>query len=347
MGKIVKYCPACEEGFADNFAFCPNCAAALTAYEMNPVLTEGGIYSVTFVEEKSNAKRRVFLLGAFILVTCGAIFSLVGSIYNADAYVSALDDSLIYLANISDDDPYKLDEPDLPKDKKQGGGGTGGNKDPNQVSKGVLASQSEKPLIAPSVSMTKVTDPAIKIRMETKGVIERKPTDQPYGNPNSNYNVLSDGDGENGGQGNGRDRGQGPGKGPGGGPGDGPGFGPGPGEPGIVSKTSPKNPPEENAKPPELKPTPVGVTAAMKILTKPRAIYTDEARRNQRAGTVTLRVTFMANGSIGNIAVVSGLPDGLTENAIAAARNIQFEPAKRNGVPQTVTKQVQYTFTLY
>ena len=62
---------------------------------------------------------------------------------------------------------------------------------------------------------------------------------------------------------------------------------------------------------------------------------------------MTLRVTFNANGTIGGISAVSGLPNGLTEQAIAAARGIRFEPAKKNGVPYTVTKQVAYTFTLY
>ena len=40
------------------------------------------------------------------------------------------------------------------------------------------------------------------------------------------------------------------------------------------------------------------------------------------------------------------MPNGLTEQAIAAARNIRFEPAKKNGVAYTVTQQIQYTFTL-
>jgi len=44
---------------------------------------------------------------------------------------------------------------------------------------------------------------------------------------------------------------------------------------------------------------------------------------------------------------VQGLSGGLTEQAISAARNIRFEPAKRNGVPYTVVKQVEYNFTLY
>lgn len=37
MEKIVKYCSDCEESFAEKFAFCPNCAKSLTAFEMKPV----------------------------------------------------------------------------------------------------------------------------------------------------------------------------------------------------------------------------------------------------------------------------------------------------------------------
>jgi TonB family protein len=64
-------------------------------------------------------------------------------------------------------------------------------------------------------------------------------------------------------------------------------------------------------------------------------------------GTVILRVTFLASGQVGSISPVKGLPNGLTEQAIAAARSIRFEPAKNNGVAQTVTKQVEYTFSIY
>ena len=38
MGKIVKYCNSCDENFAEKFGFCPNCGAALQAFEMSPVL---------------------------------------------------------------------------------------------------------------------------------------------------------------------------------------------------------------------------------------------------------------------------------------------------------------------
>lgn len=85
----------------------------------------------------------------------------------------------------------------------------------------------------------------------------------------------------------------------------------------------------------------------LQILAKPRANYTNAARNNQTQGTVTLQVTFLANGEIGNVSIVNYLPDGLTEGAIEAAKQMKFEPATLNGKPVTVTKQVQYTFTLY
>src|SRR5215203_1348044 len=40
MGKIVKYCSSCDEGFAERFGFCPDCGATLQAFEMNPLENE-------------------------------------------------------------------------------------------------------------------------------------------------------------------------------------------------------------------------------------------------------------------------------------------------------------------
>ncbi len=37
MGKIVKFCNACEESFAEKFGFCPICGETLRAFEMNPI----------------------------------------------------------------------------------------------------------------------------------------------------------------------------------------------------------------------------------------------------------------------------------------------------------------------
>ena len=88
-------------------------------------------------------------------------------------------------------------------------------------------------------------------------------------------------------------------------------------------------------------------TFGVRIVLKPRAYYTDQARKNQTQGKVVLRVTFSANGGIGAISVVSGLSDGLTEQAIQAAQKILFIPAQRNSVRYSVTKPVEYTFTIY
>lgn len=83
------------------------------------------------------------------------------------------------------------------------------------------------------------------------------------------------------------------------------------------------------------------------IILKPRASYTDAARQRSVQGTVRLRVTFLANGGIGNIDPVAELPLGLTEQAIIAAAKMFFVPAKKEGKPTTVTKIVEYNFYIY
>lgn len=498
MGKVVKYCTVCEESFAEKFSFCPNCAAKLNAYEMNPLVSEAkteesikdfepaeiysapatvelpkndtiefhyqpetpailsnnnfetndeileindetveepivtaplttsplttapgitipaaasyrerevvseepittapaipeitpvaeepqktyipvatpvykqttasfadekrssnkkldddGFYSVTLVEEKDKGLRQMLLLGAFMLVMGGAFFALVASIYNADAYVGALDDNLNNIVFVGEDIPAEEPEIEKPKNEdKGGGGGGGGNKAPTPTSRGRLADQEKQPQIPPSVTIDQVTKPELVLKPATQGDRKEKPSTEKYGDPNSKYDIASDGTGSGGGQGSGTGRGQGSGRGTGAGSGDGSGNGSGIGNGNGDGRGDGRGNGRDDDggnPPPEIK-KPVGPTEAMKILSKPRANYTDAARQNQVQGTVTLRVTFLANGSIGSISPVSGLPNGLTEQAIAAARNIRFEPAKKNGVAQTVTKQVQYSFTLY
>lgn len=85
----------------------------------------------------------------------------------------------------------------------------------------------------------------------------------------------------------------------------------------------------------------------LNLILKPMASYTDAARRANIQGTVRLRVTFAANGGIGKIDVISELPYGLTEQAVAAAGKIFFIPANRNGKPIAVVKIVEYSFSIY
>jgi len=83
------------------------------------------------------------------------------------------------------------------------------------------------------------------------------------------------------------------------------------------------------------------------LTSKPRAVHTEIARTNKIEGTVRLRITFKKDSTIGKIKIINGLPDGLTEQAIEAAKKIRFTPAIKNGKPITVTKTVEYTFTIY
>ncbi len=85
----------------------------------------------------------------------------------------------------------------------------------------------------------------------------------------------------------------------------------------------------------------------LRIYHKPKPGYTDEARLGNVEGTVVLRVEFQASGQIGSVEAVTTLPDGLTEQAIAAARRIEFDPAERDGIPVTIVKQVEYSFSIY
>ena len=82
----------------------------------------------------------------------------------------------------------------------------------------------------------------------------------------------------------------------------------------------------------------------LRILDKPDAGYTEEARRNKIAGRVVLRALFSENGQITQISVVKGLPFGLTERAIDAARLIKFVPAELDGKKVAYPLMVVYDF---
>jgi len=84
-----------------------------------------------------------------------------------------------------------------------------------------------------------------------------------------------------------------------------------------------------------------------KILYREKAKYTREARDNKIEGTVVLSVVFSSDGQITDINVIKGLPYGLTENAIAAANKIRFEPAIRDGRPVSVRGSLEFSFNLY
>jgi len=89
------------------------------------------------------------------------------------------------------------------------------------------------------------------------------------------------------------------------------------------------------------------VSSKARVLSKPEPQYTEEARKNQVTGTVVLRAVFTSGGQVSNIRAISGLPFGLTERAIAAARQIKFAPATKEGRPVSMYIQLEYNFNLY
>lgn len=157
--------------------------------------------------------------------------------------------------------------------------------------------------------------------------------------------MLSNGPGDGGGMGTVQGQGIGDGSGPGVGPGQEGGIGgnrkglPGGGGPGL----SPGNNAEDLDR---IYPAPQ-VTERARVLAKPEPQYTEDARRNQITGSVVLRVVFSRTGEVTNIRAIQSLPFGLTERAIAAARQIRFRPAIRDGRMVSVYMQLEYNFNLY
>ena len=81
-----------------------------------------------------------------------------------------------------------------------------------------------------------------------------------------------------------------------------------------------------------------------RITSRPLPSYPEEA---QVSGTVKLRAVLKYDGSVEILSVIEGLPNGVTERAIEAAKKIGFEPARRNNKPVSQLMIIEYNFNLY
>jgi TonB family protein len=88
------------------------------------------------------------------------------------------------------------------------------------------------------------------------------------------------------------------------------------------------------------------VDTKARLQSKPAPGYTSEAENQRIEGTVILRCIFTSQGTVTNIRVVKGLPGGLTEKAMEAARQIKFTPAMKDGKPVSLSIQLEYYFNL-
>jgi TonB family protein len=87
-------------------------------------------------------------------------------------------------------------------------------------------------------------------------------------------------------------------------------------------------------------------TAVAEILDKPRPAYTSEARRLRIEGEVLLDVLFQASGETKVLRILRGLGHGLDESATAAACQIHFRPAQRDGMAIDSSAVVHIVFQL-
>ncbi len=89
------------------------------------------------------------------------------------------------------------------------------------------------------------------------------------------------------------------------------------------------------------------MTSKAVIISRPEPGFTEEARKNNVTGLVRLRVVLAASGAVTNVSVTKGLPDGLTEKAIAAAKGIKFRPAQKDGRAVSQYISLEYNFNIY
>jgi TonB family protein len=232
-----------------------------------------------------------------------------------------------------------------PKQEKAGGGGGGGREEskPASFGKTPQASLDVPQVVAPDPKPPQIKNPSLPVAATVVADPLLVPPDArvlPYGDYKSKSNDPSSGPGTGNGIGTGTGGGIGPGEGGGIGPGRGGnigggdrndgGGGPGGGGGGYDRIFTGKE-----------------VTSKARLISKPEPQYTEDARKNQVVGTVVLKVVFSSNGSVTNIRTVSGLPYGLTERAIAAARQIKFVPATKDGHPVSMWMQLEYNFNIY
>lgn len=217
-----------------------------------------------------------------------------------------------------------------PKPQKASGGGGGGREQPTPPSKGNPPQMANTQIVLPNPEPPKIKNPTLPVAMTIIGDPSLKMPKGPIGDPTGIPAPPSSGPGTGGGIG--RNRGTGVGGGDGGGAGPGRGGNIGGGDMGLGGGRSVE---------------PMTASLRPTILYREKAKYTEEARQNKIQGTVVLQVVFHANGSITEVKVVRGLPDGLTEKAIEAARKIRFNPAVKNGTPVSVRGTLEFSFNLY
>lgn len=226
-----------------------------------------------------------------------------------------------------------------PRIEQAHGGGGGGKQTPTPPSKGVPPKMSlTPPIILPNPEPPKIKNPTLQVPMTALGDPNALPTMKgPIGDPKGVEGPPAPGPGTGGGIGTGS--GGGVGQGEGGGVGPGRGMNAGGGDPSLGGGRGTGGS--------------GGLVPYGQLSTKPvllyreKARYTEEARQNKIQGTVVLSIIVTADGTVRDVKVVRGLPDGLTESAIEAARKMKWRPGTKNGEPVATRQSIEFTFNIY
>ncbi len=309
--------------------------------------------------DSRNALAGIVVAFAMVFAVAGGYFLFTLLLHPTNAAAQSAED--LELTQMITDIPAEQPTPDegtagmakgngggsKPKQEKAGGGGGGGRQEKTDASNGKLPQADLRipQVVAPDPHPPVIKNPALPMPATIDADKVLFPPDARnlnYGDPKSRSTTPSSGPGSGNGIGSGNGGGVGPGNGGGYGPGNGGntgggdrregGGGPGGGGGGTDYNRifSGKD-----------------VTSKARILEKPEPQYTEAARKNQITGTVVIKAIFSSSGQVTNIVAVSKLPDGLTEKAIAAARQIRFVPATKDGRPVSMYMQLEYNFNLY
>jgi TonB family protein len=220
------------------------------------------------------------------------------------------------------------------KDTENHGGGGGGDNSLTPATQGERPEFMQEPTpMAPTTRLT-TAPPSLPMIEALRGdPAQNLKRDElmPTGLPTGVIAPPSDGQGTGKGIGTGEDGGVGSGKKRGSGPGEDGGQGKGIYEIGTTRRDRPDANEAVDVKP--------------IALNKPRPNYTEQARKEKVQGSVRARVLVGADGLVKQVRISgAGLPAGLNEEAIQAAKQMRFQPAMKNGqtVSYWVTVEIEF-----
>ena len=103
---------------------------------------------------------------------------------------------------------------------------------------------------------------------------------------------------------------------------------------------------DASSQPEQTSPAADSADARPRLIKTAQPRYTEEARRNKTQGFVNVVILIGEDGEVKQARITKGLPDGLNEQALAAAHQMRFKPATRNGKAVSYWMPIAVEFNL-